>query len=235
MGDAGGRGLSFGGVGLWGRAVTLLPGAGWRQIALLSAFRIALGGEWAEMVAVEGSVSAGVGGDASPATGMVSVGAVLLWLLPGLLLTSPHPGAELLANREHHLGHSEVLCSTGLSSSAQVMGEHPLPPSLPPGPTACICCCLLPQNQGCLPWVGGGCQLRPGGLQPVPCCGVRRGRGCSLPSPCQGAACSYMGKRGEPGKCDSRLQSCLFLHCLCLFSGASQLALEPPLPWLHTA
>lgn len=40
------------------------------------------------MVAVDGSVAAGVGGDASPAAG-VSVGAVLLGLFPGLLLTHP--------------------------------------------------------------------------------------------------------------------------------------------------
>lgn len=49
--------------------------------------------------------------------------------------------------------------------------------------------------------------------------------------PClRGAACSYMGKSGEPGKYESRLGSCLILQCLCLSSGASQLVLEPLLP-----
>lgn len=93
------------------------------------------------MVAVDGSVAAGVGGDASPAAG-VSVGAVLLGLFPGLLLTHPSPGAE-------HFTHS---------SCAQVRGEHPSPPNLPPPapPLAFAAALLAPKNQGCLPWAGGG-------------------------------------------------------------------------------
>lgn len=90
---------------------------------------------------MEGSVAAGVGGDASPAAG-VSVGAVLLGLFPGLLLTHPSPGAERFTR----------------SSCAQVRGEHPLPPNLSPPQPHRLRSLLppRPQNQGCLPWAGGG-------------------------------------------------------------------------------
>lgn len=161
-------------------------------------------------MAVEGSVAAGVGGDASPAAG-VSVGAVLLGLFPGLLLTHPSPGAERFTR----------------SSCAQVRGEHPLPPNLspPPAPPLAFTAASSPPKSG-LPALGGWRLMWGQAWQRM---------FSPSPPPCQGAACSYMGKRGEPGKCDSRLRSCLFLHCLCLFSGASQLALEPPLPRLRTA
>lgn len=59
---------------------------------------------------------------------------------------------------------------------------------------------------------------------PLGCCSITASTCCLIPLPqsaCPAPRCCLLiyGQKQEPGKCDSRLRSCLVLQCLCLSQG----------------